>query len=395
MLTELAIRKLAPKGNARVELWDDKIRGFGIRVSPKGTKSFVLMYYVAGRKHRLTLGRFPMLSLARARMQAHEALATIAEGVVPALPKTTPTRADGFLTIIDQFVAGHCVRHNRDRHASETERILKAQFASVWGDRDVRDITRADILTVLDAAVAAGHPSAANHALAAIWKFFSWTLERGIVDRNPCSGISRPAAAPSRDRVLTIDELSAVWQGARSLYPPFSLIVQLLILTAQRRGEVTGMRWSEIDWANKVWTIPGERTKNGRAHSVPLSRAALVSLKSVPKIHDELVFPARGKDKATPSGFSKTKRRLDSAASVSDWTLHDLRRTAATHLAGMGIAPHVIERILNHSTGTLGGVAGIYNRFQYLPEMRAALDRWAMEIDKLASKRQDANNVAT
>ncbi len=388
MLTELTIRKLTPKGNVRIEMWDDKLPGFGVRVSPRGTKSFVLMYYVAGRKRRLTLGRFPMMSLAKARKQAHDALGAIADGREPEVAKTADVRVGNFDTVIADFVAGHCARHNRASHAHETERLLRARFAAAWGKRDVRQITRSDVLQVLDAAVEAGHPSAANHALAAVRKLFSWALERGLVDANPCSGISRPAPAHARERVLSNAELAAVWHGARSLSAPFSHIVQLLILTAQRRGEVTGLRWNEIDWTNAVWNIPADRTKNRRAHAVPLSPLALDVLKSAPKIHDAFVFPARGNDEAAPSGFSKTKRRLDAYARVSDWTLHDLRRTTATHLAGMGVAPHVIERILNHTTGILGGVAGIYNRFQYLPEMRAALELWAEQIGKLTSENQ-------
>lgn len=388
MLTELAIRKLAPKGNTRIELWDDKMPGFGIRVSPRGTKSFVLMYYVGGRKRRLTLGRFPTMSLAKARTQAHAALATIADGCEPVLPEKAVARTEKFEAVIDAFVAGHCARHNRPSHARETERLLRAEFATVWSDRDVRSITRGDVLQVLDAAVAAERLSTANHALAAVRKLFNWALERGLVDANPCIGISRPAPAPARERVLSSAELGAVWHGTRSLFAPFSHIVQLLILTAQRRGEVTGMRWSEIDWNQAVWNIPAHRTKNGRAHTVPLPQLALDVIKSAPNIHDQFVFPARGNDEATPSGFSKAKRRLDGYAGVSEWTLHDLRRTTATHLAGMGVAPHVIERTLNHSTGTLGGVAGIYNRFQYLPEMRAALELWAKFIGKLASENQ-------
>ena len=391
MLTELTIRKLTPKGNARIELWDDKMPGFGVRVSPRGTKSFVLMYYVAGRKRRLTLGRFPTMSLAKARKQAHEVLATIADGGEPELGGKATAPVATFDAVISEFVTGHCARHNRPSHARETERLLRDRFATVWGKHDARSITRGDVLQVLDAAVATGHLSTANHALSAVRKLFNWALERGLVDANPCTGISQPAPVHSRERVLSTTELAAVWHGTRSLSAPFSHIVQLLILTGQRRGEVAGLRWSEIDWINAVWSIPADRTKNKRAHAVPLSRLALDVVKSAPKIHDAFVFPARGNDEATPSGFSKTKRRLDAFAGVSEWTLHDLRRTTATHLASTGVAPHVIERILNHSTGILGGVAGVYNRFQYLPEMRAALEQWAEQIGKLASEYHQAS----
>lgn len=387
MLTELTIRKLSPKGKERVEVWDDKLPGFGVRVSASGTKSFVLMYYTAGKKKRLTLGRFPMMTLAEARRRAHEALATVAEG---GEPEAKPAVADvgvSFSSAVEMFVAQHCRRHNRASHAQETERVLRTKFVTSWGERPIRSISRADVLRVLDDAVDAGHPSAANHALAAVRKLFSWAVERSLVETSPCTGVSRPAPVMHRDRVLSDDELASVWHGALALAAPFSHIVRLLILTGQRRGEVAGLRWSEVDWLNAVWNIPPARTKNGRQHALPLTPLAIEVLKTVPSVHDELAFPARGNDDATPSGFSKIKRRLDELSGVSDWTLHDLRRTLATQLAGMGVAPHVVERILNHASGTFGGVAGIYNRFQYLPEMRAALGMWADHVGKLASNK--------
>ncbi len=148
------------------------------------------------------------------------------------------------------------------------------------------------------------------------------------------------------------------------------------------------MRWNEINLDARTWSIPAERTKSDRAHVVPLSPLAVGVIASIPRVHDELVFPSQGQDARTFSGFSKAKRRLDALADVTEWTLHDLRRSAATILAQLGVAPHVVERILNHTTGTLGGVAGIYNRFGYLPEMRAALELWAGHIGGLIQERK-------
>lgn len=383
MLTELTLRQATAKDGKRIEVWDEKIPGFGVRISPTGVKTFVMMYYAAGTKRRLTIGRYPVKSLADARRDAIAVLKQVADGHDPQGNRNAQPNQYTFDDVITEFVRLHCARHNRVNHAHETERLLRSHFATRWGGRDIRVITRGDILQVIDAAVDAGTPSLANHTLAAIRKMFNWCVERGIVDTSPCARLSRPAPLSARDRVLNDDEVAAVWSASQDLSVPFSHIVQLLLLTAQRRGEVAGMCWNEIDWQNCTWTIPPGRTKNKRTQTVPLSPRALDVLRSTPKLHDRFVFPARGNDAATPSGFSKMKLRLDTLSGVSAWTLHDLRRTAATHMARDGIAPHVIERILNHSSEILGGVAGIYNRFEYLPEMRVALDRWSEKLETL------------
>ncbi len=387
MLTELAIRKVSAKDGQRVEIWDEKLPGFGLRASPAGTKTFVLMYYVGGRKRRMTLGRFPILSLTDARQKAIEALAEVGRGTDPMAGAPASLHEFRFADVVEEFVEAHCRRHNRESHAREMERILRTRFIAAWANRDIRELGKSDVLKVLDAAVNAGTPSAANHALAAIRKLFSWATERGLVPGNPCSGISRPAPVVTRERVLSMVELGALWSATETASAPFAQIVRLLVLTAQRRGEVVGMRWAELDWDARTWSIPPRRTKNNRLQVVPLSPLAISVISTVPRINDELVFPARGNAKTTTSGFSKMKRGLDESCQVFDWTLHDLRRSAATHMASHGVAPHVIERILNHVTGTFGGVAGIYNRFQYLPEMRIALELWADEIGKLADGR--------
>ena len=382
MLTELTVRKLKAKSHDRVEIWDEKLPGFGLRASVSGTKTFVLMYYFRGRKRRLTLGRYPIVSLTQARQQAISALAKLGSGCDP---QSGPARVAGdyrFAEKVTEFVEAHCNRHNRESHARETERILHGRFVSAWGTRDVREITKGDVLRVLDAIVTAGTPSAANHALSAIRKFFSWAVERGLAELNPCSGISRPAPATARERVLSLSEIGRVWRASGSHGGPYSQIVRLLLLTAQRRGEVVGMRWTELDMASTLWSIPASRTKNKRAQIVPLSPLAMTVLAEAPR-HKEFVFPARGNDETTISGFSKMKRAFDETSGVIDWTLHDLRRTAATHMASLGVAPHVIERILNHTSGTLGGVAGIYNRFSYLQDMRSALELWATHVGNI------------
>lgn len=189
-------------------------------------------------------------------------------------------------------------------------------------------------------------------------------------------GMKAPGKPSSRDRVLSDDEFTLIWTKAGIIGHPFGTIVQILMLTAQRRGEVAAMQWNDIDTGKAVWTIPADRTKNGKPHAVPLSPSALALLASIPRMTSPFVFPARGKPNQPYSGYSKGKRELDAAADLHDWTLHDIRRTAATGMARLGIAPHVVERVLNHVSGTFSGVAGIYNRFRYEDEMRAALIAW-------------------
>ena len=203
---------------------------------------------------------------------------------------------------------------------------------------------------------------------------------------SPCQGVKAPSKVGSRHRVLSEAELTRIWLAAELFGYPFGRLVQLLLLTAQRRSEVAGMRWSELDLSKAYWHLPpgneDRKHKSSHPHTIPLGSRIIEILASLPRVHEELVFPARGKDNPV-SGYSKWKQKLDNVSGVRAWTLHDLRRTAATQMASLGVPPHVVERILNHTTGTLGGVAEIYNRFAYLPEMADALDLWSRHLDQL------------
>lgn len=302
--------------------------------------------------------------------------------LTPRLAKITDViaLAGHFLDVVASFVVQHCRRHNRPRTAHETERILRTCFCPSWGSRDIREITKSDVHAILDRMVAKGKPSAANHALAAVRKLFAWAVDRDLVTSNPCADVQRPAKVKTREHVLDAQQIARVVAAATAMPYPFGPLVRLLVLTAQRRNEVANMRWDHIDFEQATWTIPAALTKSNRTHCLPLSAEALVVLRAMPRIHAELVFPSGGAEGRVFSGFSKAKRRLDQQSQVADWKLHDLRRTAATELARMGTSPHVVERTLNHTTGVLGGVAGIYNRFSYLPEMREALEAWGERV---------------
>ena len=386
-LTDIMVQRLKPDEARQFELWDAKLPGFGVRVSSKGTKSFVLVYRHGGRARRMTIGRYPMLGLADARKLAQTALSKIGQGVDPVAEKeAAKVRNDNlFPAVVDEFVRVHCSRHNRANTAKETERLLRVEFERKWRKRDLHSIGKVDVNRILDGIVDRGSPGAAAHAFAAIRKLFNWCVERGLIDVSPCLGLKSPARIGARERVLDDQELRAVWRASVQVGYPVGPIVQLLILTAQRRGEVAGMRWTDLDLEVCLWTIPGELTKNGRSQQVPLCPRAVDIISSLPQLDEVFVFPARGVKSQAFGGFNKGKLRLDAASGVSGWTFHDLRRTAATGMARLEVPPHVVERVLNHVSGTFAGVAGIYNRFAYLPEMRKGLETWDNHIKAMLS----------
>ena len=382
-LTDLALKRLPPKPDGQVETFDRKIAGLGVRVSPGGTKAFFLSYRIAGRSRRLALGRYPALGLAEARDRALEALRQIAQGIDPANVKRVARdsyQSRLFPTVLDDFIESHAKRMTRSWH--EAERLLRKEFARPWHKLPIDQITKHTINAVIDEIVKRGAPSAANHAFADIRRFFNWCVERGYLDHAPCAGMKAPCKVASRDRVLTDEELLRIWLAATKIGWPTAPFIQLLILTAQRRSEVARLRWCHLDLEQGLWTQPAEENKSGRIHDVPLPPLAIDILRSLPCLHDALVFPARCKD--TPiSGHAQRKRRLDALSGIKDWRLHDLRRTAASGMAALGVAPHVIELTLNHQSGTLSEFARIYNRHRYLSERREALELWSRHVEAL------------
>lgn len=379
ILTDIAIRNLKTKDSTQRDVFDGSVPAFGLRVTPHGTKSFFVFYRVDGKLRRYTLGRWPTLTTGKARALAKEALLIAASGRDPQRVKDTDRRhgKPAFDDFVKDFVGGYCKPRNRTW--AESQRILQREFVEHWGKRPLHRITRADVHAVLDGIVARGSPSLANAALAAVRKLFNWAVERGLVETSPCAGLGAPSSLVSRDRVLSDDEIKRIWIASHDVGYPYCAFVRLLLLTAQRRAEVAEMRWPEVDLAQGIWEIPGQRTKNKKTHTLPLSSTAANILATLPRIHQSLVFPARGSENPI-SGFAKWKAELDRISGVENWRLHDLRRTAASNMARLKIPPHVIEKILNHSTGTLGGVAGIYNRHGYLDEMCEALHLWDQKL---------------
>jgi integrase len=231
-----------------------------------------------------------------------------------------------------------------------------------------------------------GTPIEANRALAAVRKLFNWALSRDIIAVSPCTGVKPPSAENARDRVLTDDELRLVWQAAEQMGYPFGPVVQMLVLTGQRRDEVRKMTWDEVDLERRLWKLAAGRTKNNKPHDVPLSAPVVAILESLPRIvGSRLVFTLDGVRPAASLSYHKS--RLDALSGVSSWVLHDLRRTCASGLARLGVNLPVIEKLLNHSSGSFAGVVGVYQRHDFGAEKAKALEVWGSFVSALVDEK--------
>ena len=384
-LSELTIARMHGKPGETRDLRDGLIPGLSLRVGERA-KSWSLLYRVNGRQRRLKLGAWPAVGLSDARKLAKAVLLKVAEGQDPAAERAASPKIDTFEALAAEYIERHVkARHKRAR---DTERMIATKLVARWHGRKVASIGRHDVLTVLDTELDIGRERTANKLLVVVRRLFSWGIERGLVETNPAKEIRKPGRERTRERVLSDVELSAIWHACDGLGWPWSGFVRLLVCTALRRAEISRLRWSEIDIERRVLVLSGERTKSGRAQETPLNELALETIEGLPRVGDMWVFPARRQTSANPiSGFGKVKERLDTISGVSDWCLHDIRRTAASTMARLGVAPQTLARVLNHSPGAaLPGVLAVYNRHSYDQEARAALEAWSRELERIVGR---------
>lgn len=355
-LTDLAIQRLKLPAQGQQTHYDDAVPGFGVRVSQGGTKSFVVVY--GEKRKRQTLGRYPAVRLADARKEAKRILATADINTLASMPSVT------FAVARDRFLQDAESR-TRERTIDEYRRHLNKHFPL---DKRLTEVTRRDVMRVVERL--GKTPSEQKHAFVAIRTMMNWCVKQGLLEHSPVPKLT--FKAESRARYLSDEELKAVWKRAGVVGYPYGNIVQLLILTGQRRGEIANLRW---EWINgDLITFPAWITKNGREHRLPIAPVTQAVLASVPRTENcDLLFPSRLDETKPFNGWSKCKRRFDKKLPFSDYTLHDLRRTFASNLARLGTPIHVTERILNHVSGTVSGVAAVYNRYSYEEEMREAV----------------------
>jgi len=369
-------------------------RGLGLRVSYGGRKTYYARYRFEGRQRRATIGHHPECSLEDARRLCRAMLADIDKGVDPAAERLKRRRASRSL-IFKDIAAEYIERRAKPHKKSwrQTEATLTRYFYSSWGNLSMTSIDKGMVRDALDDIVARGTPSAANQAYACLRALFSWAVDQDRLVVSPCTGLRMPAKENPRSRVLSAKEIAELWAAADIVGEPFGPIVKLLFLTGQRRTEVAGICRSELDIPEALWTLPHWRTKSSRSHMVPLGPRAIAVLHGIPN-SGELLFPARGAATNSVSGFSKWKRRLDELSGVSDWVLHDIRRTVATNLARLGTSLHIIRKIQNHADA-IPGVARVYNQYSYLPETRNALLLWEDELSKIVGATFSARSTGS
>jgi integrase len=434
--TQAAVDNLRPPASGRETYWDSQFPGFGLRVSaPRpgsrdGRKTWIAMGRVDGRAVMVTIGTLAQIpKVGKAREMGRAAILKMKAGTKPlderraererkqaeevAAEAAVREAVEGrFDAAAERFLAEHIERKCSPKYAAEVRRILEHDVLPVWGERATRSITKHDVNELLDAkarsrlrkrkGTGGGAAIQANRTLTRLRTLFAWAAAQDLIDADPSAGVLPRGKERARDRVLSDDEMVLFWRGAERAGWPFGAVFRLLLLTAQREGEIAGMRWSEIDLEKRVWTIPRERTKSDRGHVVHLSEFACGILATVPRVGD-LLFSTSGQRPV--SGFSKAKDRLDAVmtallreatgdpeAAISPWIIHDLRRCATTIMARLNVAPHVADKVLNHSGGTIRGVAATYNRFAYLDERKAAMEALGRFVEALV-RPGDAGNV--
>jgi integrase len=376
-LTDRVVQQAKAK-NARVEIADAVLPGLYLVVQPTGAKSWAVRYRMGARTRKLTLpGRYPVVSLAKAREAARLALESVTAGADPAAAKHAGTPADDTLAAYIALYREKHVSRLRSGTAANTNRELE-HMQDAWPGRTLRSISKKDVVAVIDKAMKRG-PSAGVMAWKVAKAFFAWCEAREDDFASPARSIRKPAKEKSRERVLDDGELKLTWEAADREGGPAGALVKLLILTGARRNEITELSRDEIK--GEAIELPGERTKNGLPHRIPLTPMMSRVVQALPRTGK---FVINGQDR--PFGdHSGAKEKITPA--IRPWTLHDLRRSFASGLQRLGVAPHIVELALNHRSGTFSGVAGIYQRHRYAKEVGDAFELWSQHVEVLTTKK--------
>ena len=425
-ISKASVDAATPSADGDVIVWDDRIAGFGLKVTPSGSKVYLYRYRIARpgqasktAPRKYTIGRHGSLTPDQARKRAQELAALVAQGIDPrqqeldaiaardeaeALAKEQErVRRDlAFSRISGLWLEHYASDLVRRKSSVDMARLVVRRYLlPALGELPMPNICRTDLQPILDAIPAdkRGMRRAVFAYASILW---GWALRRGYVEANPLTSMEKPPAPAARDRVLSDDELMLMWRAADAVPMIWATFFRLLILTGQRRSEVSGMRWEELDRKSAVWVIPPMRAKNGKVHLVPLSDAAIAQIDLAaggPK------WPQRGyvlttTSRSAVSGISKAKASLDAVITrlnggqiLEPWRLHDFRRTVATGLQRLGVRFEVTEAVLNHVSGAKGGVAGVYQRHDWADEKRSALDAWAVHVDGLITGVDHSNVV--
>jgi len=399
-LTDAKLQGLKAPAAGQAEVSDSDVPGLRIRLGKSGAKTFILRKRAGGKIKNITLGRYsPRFGLGEARKKARALISDLEAGKAPPAPQRRLQASAG---TIRALVPAYIASKAHLRSVKEVERVLNVYVLPTLGDRFADAVTRGEITELIDN-IAASAPVQARAVHAQFSAFYTWALPRlDKLESNPCRDAGRPSKPAPRARVLSDEELRALWLAADEAGHPWGPAIKLLLLTGARRSEVFEADRAEFDLKAKQWTVPAARAKNGAAHIIPLSDAALALLKTIPEVEGSAkLFPARGNTDNGPSGITKAQQRLSDAVDrklkreeSERWTLHDIRRTVATGLQRLGVRFEVTEAILNHVSGARGGVAGVYQRHDWKAEKRTALRAWAVMLDGIVTAKDRSNVVA-
>ncbi len=415
-LTNRAINRKPPK-TGTLELWDTVVPGLALRIGYGGKRAYCVTTRINGTQVRRTLGSTATHSLAEARDAARDILLHADKGIdiaskavkrkaaEEARRETERAEAGAFRSVAEAWLADTGKRGGaRLRSKAAIESQLERDVYPKLGARPVNEISRADVRDLVRA-IAVKRPVAANRCLAHVRRVMSWAISQDKIEANPAAGIDPPGEETSRDRVLDDGEIAKLWPACDVVGYPFGPALKIMLLTGARRSEVAAMAWSEIK--DDIWHLPGERTKNKLPCLVPLSSAAQEILDALPRVDGgEYLFTAGGtlaRDAKTGeritdhpiTNWSRAKERIDEAAGIENWRLHDIRRTVVTGMnEKLRIEPHVVEAVVNHVSGAAkAGIAGVYNKAQYLEQRKAALESWAKYVTGLAGEPSEDNVV--
>lgn len=403
-LTPMTIQSIK-KDCTRQEFADTDVPGLYLIVQPSGKKGWAARYRFNGKSHKKTLGAYPTVPLKAARDKMREIAALLIEGKDPS-PATEDLVEDfRFETIFEKFMT----RYVAEKNSPATDRARRSMYNTCvfpeWKGRDVREIKRRHVADLLDTIMDRGTHVTANRVLSMLKTFFYWCVDRGIIDTTPIARLQKPASEETRERYLADDELRLVWQAAERVGYPYGTVTKALILCGQRKMEVGAALRSEFerdDDQRIVWVIPKTRTKNKKEMVVPLTPLLLATFDSAPKIgeNSNVFFTtdgtkpvnSYGDGKALIDGAMLAIQREEAVArgenpadveAIDHWTFHDLRRTMTTRMAQLKVEPHVAEAMLNHISGTISGVALVYNRYRYYPEKREAMLKWEAYVRRV------------
>ena len=387
-LTIQAIKSLPlpPAGSKQPnKLYDKTIPAFAAFKYSTRRVTWNLAFRVNGDLKTKMLGTYPTLSIGDARKKAHQILNAAFDGKDLAAVQRDQAKKPSFGKVAEEYLEKHAKPNKR--RPEEDERLIKKELLPAWKRKRAHEIKRRDVVELLNGIVKRGAPIQANRVMSLISKIFNWGIGQDIVDYNPCTQVKKPAKENRRERVLSDEEVRQIWRAFEKQNDRIGSLLKLRLLTAQRGGEIESMAWKDLDLKSGWWTIPGEIAKNGQSHRVPLTPYALLLLKQLQPTGDDVwVFPSPTVEGQHIFSVQKAAIRVKKLSGVGDFVLHDLRRTAASYMASLGVGTHVISKILNHVEP---GVTAVYNRYSYDAEKRAALEVWESKLLEIVNTKQE------